>query len=77
MGLWLEHRDAKGQLTDRARFSEGSVTMTNLTEFIEGGDTGVSPSFTIAEAVSLAKASAGLPPERREWVLRVSFADQD
>lgn len=75
MGLWLEHRDEKGQLIDRACFQGGVVVMSNLTEFFDGMDAGVSPTFTIKDAIALAKLSAYLPVEKRDWALRVESDD--
>lgn len=75
MGLWLEHRDEKGNLIDRGRFFGGRVIMANLVEYIDGGSTEVIPEFTLREAQELCKPSNGLPLERRDWVLRISFDD--
>lgn len=70
MGLWLEHRDEKGNLIDRARFYDGEVEMLGLVEVHGDGSTSA-PTFTLKEAMGLCKPSAHLPVEKRDWALRV------
>jgi hypothetical protein len=72
MGLWLEHRDEKGTLLDRAQFRDGIVELVHLVEVNGDGSTSC-PTFTVKQAVDLAKLSSFLPPERRDWALRISF----
>jgi hypothetical protein len=61
MGLWLEYRE-NGVLTEREPFVEG------VAEF-------VAAPYTIAQAVQLAKLSAHMPVEKRDWSLRIVFGD--
>lgn len=63
MGLWLEHRDDKGQLIER------EPVLGGMAEF-------AFEQIPIQEALARAKASAGMPLEKREWALRLSFGDQ-
>ena len=74
MGLWFEHRDEKGNLADRGRFQSGSVEMLHLVEIHGDGSTSAA-SFSLKEAMALAKPSAHLPVEKRDWALRISFDD--
>lgn len=73
MGLWLEHRDEKGNLLDRAQFLSGSATLYHLCE-VNGDGSTQAPTFTIKQAVELCKLSAHLPVEKRDWALRVEFS---
>jgi hypothetical protein len=81
MGLWLEHRDDKGKLLERTRFSGGKVTMTDMVEYVAGSPTDplrFEPLvLTIDEARHLCRASAHLPTEKRDWVMRIGFEDED
>lgn len=72
MGLWLEHRDDKGKLIERARFLNGSVTLSQLVEITDEGST-EEVCFSLKEAIALAKTSSHLPVERRDWSLRIGF----
>lgn len=71
MALWLEHRDDKGTLIERARFLNGSVTLLQLIEITDEIVDGV--CFSLKEAIALAKTSAHLPVERRDWSLRIDL----
>lgn len=60
MGLWIENRDDKtGVLVFRARFVGGAVDLPD------------GERLSVVQAVQLAKLSAHLPAEKRDWVLRV------
>lgn len=62
MALWLEHRDDKGQIVDRAQFFDGLAV-------------GSSFSFSLEQARQLARVSVHSPLEQRDWVLRIGFDD--
>lgn len=72
MGLWLEHRDEKGNLIDRGQFFGGQVVMPLMGA---GDGTEAALTLTLKQAQELAKMSNGLPAEKRDWVLRVKFSD--
>lgn len=69
MALWLEHRDDKGTLIDRAQFSGGQVIMHELTDFAYQDGPLV---LSMNEARQLARVSSHLPVEKRDWVLRIA-----
>lgn len=73
MGLWLEHRDENG-LVERAPFLNGMVSMDELVEYIDDAPAGPAV-FSLKEAIALAKPSAHLPREKREWALRIDFPE--
>lgn len=70
MALWLEHRDEKGDLLDQ-------VPCTDKRFIFAPDDSGESLVLSIDQARELCRPSNGLPFEKRDWVLRLSFADQD
>ncbi len=72
MSLWLEHRDEKGILIEQAQFRDGRVEMLQLVEIHGDGSTSA-PTFSLKEALALAKPSSHLPLDKREWALRISF----
>ncbi len=74
MGLWLEHRDDKGNLIERARFYSGHVEMLSLAEIHGDGSTSAA-RFSLKEGIELAKPSSHLPADKRDWALRVAFDD--
>jgi hypothetical protein len=63
MALWLEHRDDKGVLIEGARFFNSSVTLIDQ------------EPMALKEAVALAKPSAHLPVDKRDWALRIVVDD--
>lgn len=65
MGLHLERRDDSGRLVFRVR-SSGGVFM--LPDDLD--------TLSVEEARGLAKLSAHLPLERRDWALRIGSDDQ-
>ncbi len=68
MALWLEHRDDKGSLIDRAQFNGGQVILHEMMDFAQEGPLVLS----LNEARQLAKVSSHLPVEKRDWVLRIA-----
>jgi DNA-directed RNA polymerase specialized sigma24 family protein len=68
MGLWLERRDEKGNLIDRAPCTDGHFIFP-----VEEGQEAL--VLSVKQAQELARHSNGLPPEKRDWVLRVDFGD--
>lgn len=71
MGLWLEHRDEKGNLVDRARFFGGIVMMMEMSD----GDSEEPLVLSVKQAQELAKMSSHLPAGKRDWTLRIDFGD--
>lgn len=78
MGLWLEHRDVDGKLTDRVRFVDGHVTLTTIQElasFKDGQEEWKPFVLSSRDAVNLSRPFTHLPLEKREWSLRIGFEE--
>lgn len=79
MGLWLEHRDNEGKLTDRVRFSRGFATLENVQEllsFKDGVEEWKPMTVSIKDAMNLSRPLSHMPPEKREWALRIGFGEE-
>lgn len=73
----MEHRDDNGNLIDRSKFSEGICVVRGVTK--GDGETSPQPveSLGLKGAIELCRLSNNLPLEKRSWVLRISFGDED
>lgn len=76
MGLWLEHRDEDGRLTDRVRFAGGHATLETVQEllsFKDGVEEWKPMTVSVKDAMNLSRPFSHMPPEKRQWALRIGF----